>query len=79
MKRLLEDSDNDKGLAFNSLPILVQNCQRTTADDEGFDYADKKKFVTASALLFFLFQRISTVSPARLSFFFPVLHLNTVH
>ena len=81
VKGLLADSGNDKSLAFNILQILVQNCQRTTADDEGFDYADNKKFVTASALLCFsLFQRIFNVSPARLSCFcFFSLHWNNVH
>ena len=35
MKRLLADSGTDMSSALNISPFLVQNCQRTTADDEG--------------------------------------------
>ena len=73
MKRLLADSDNDKSLALNILSIPVQNCQTTTADDEGFDFADKKKLVTASALLFFFlfFSAFQRVASEIFLFFFP--------
>ena len=66
-----------RALAFNIFPIPVQNCQRTPADDEGLDYADKKKFVTASALLFF-FQRFQRVASEIVLFFFHP-SLNNVH
>ena len=72
-------------VAFYMLAIPVQNCQRTTADDEGFDCADKK-FDAASALLFFFFSFSAhfNVSPARSSCFFDVFvffqpTLNNVH
>ena len=37
------DSDEDKSLALTTSPVFVRVGEDTTADDEGFDHAGKKK------------------------------------